>query len=99
VLRSNAFIVTSGGIGTTLELMMVWQLLQVRRLYDTPFILLGDMWPELVGWARNHMVGRGLADSGDMGLPHCVRSVEEAISIIADHHHRWEEQKKKEEER
>src|SRR5262249_43121309 len=32
VLASNAFIVAPGGIGTVLELMMVWQLLQVRHI-------------------------------------------------------------------
>ncbi len=31
VLTSDAFVVAPGGIGTVLELMMVWQLLQVKR--------------------------------------------------------------------
>jgi len=94
VLRSNAFIVTSGGIGTTLELMLVWQLLQVRRLYDTPLILLGRMWPELISWARTHMIERDrLADTLDMKLPFCAADVEEAITIIGEHHRRWKEQR------
>jgi len=48
VLVSDAFVVVPGGIGTVLELMMVWQLLQVRQLYRTPLILVGSMWMELV---------------------------------------------------
>jgi uncharacterized protein (TIGR00725 family) len=36
VLASDAFVVVPGGIGTVLEAMMVWQLLQVRHLHDTP---------------------------------------------------------------
>src|SRR5262249_33259247 len=36
VLTSDAFVVAPGGIGTVLELMMVWQLLQVKHLHDTP---------------------------------------------------------------
>src|SRR5262245_58844627 len=32
VLASDAFVVVPGGIGTVLELMMIWQLLQVRHL-------------------------------------------------------------------
>jgi predicted Rossmann-fold nucleotide-binding protein len=32
VLSSDAFIVAPGGIGTVLETMMIWQLLQVRHL-------------------------------------------------------------------
>ncbi|MBP9593217.1 MAG: LOG family protein, partial [Steroidobacteraceae bacterium] len=39
VLTSDAFIVAPGGIGTVLETMMVWQLLQVGHLRDTPLIL------------------------------------------------------------
>ncbi|HEU4340688.1 MAG TPA: LOG family protein [Candidatus Binatia bacterium] len=41
VLASDAFIVAPGGIGTVLETMMIWQLLQVRHLQDTPLILVG----------------------------------------------------------
>jgi uncharacterized protein (TIGR00730 family) len=37
VLTSDAFVVAPGGIGTVLELMMVWQLLQVRHVDDTPW--------------------------------------------------------------
>ena len=43
VLVSDAFIVTPGGIGTVLETLMVWQLLQVRHLHDTPLILAGAL--------------------------------------------------------
>ena len=41
VLVSEAFVVVPGGIGTVLELMMIWQLLQVRKLHQTPLILIG----------------------------------------------------------
>ncbi|MBX3415783.1 MAG: LOG family protein, partial [Pirellulales bacterium] len=56
VLTSDAFLVAPGGIGTVLETMMIWQLLQVRHLQDTPFILVGPMWPGLIDWARNAML-------------------------------------------
>lgn len=36
VLTSDAFVVVPGGIGTVLELMMIWQLLQVKQLQNTP---------------------------------------------------------------
>jgi hypothetical protein len=95
VLRSNAYIVTSGGIGTTLELMMVWQLLQVRGLYNTPLVLLGDMWPELVNWAQIHMVDKHeFADPLDMKMPDCTNNIDEAISIIREHHLRWKEERR-----
>ena len=44
VLTSDAFVVAPGGIGTVLELMMIWQLLQVKHVHDTPLILVGKMW-------------------------------------------------------
>ena len=55
VLASHAFIVAPGGIGTVLELMLVWQLLQVKHVQDTPLILVGKMWAELVNWARKNL--------------------------------------------
>jgi predicted Rossmann-fold nucleotide-binding protein len=45
--RRHAFVVAPGGIGTVLEMTMIWQLLQVRHLTDTPLILVGRMWPGL----------------------------------------------------
>lgn len=90
VLRSNAFVVVPGGIGTLLEVAMVWQLLQVRKLYDTPLVLVGPMWAELVDWAREHMVGQGLAAAVDATIPSCVDRVDEAVELIRPHYQRWE---------
>ena len=94
ILRSNAYVVTPGGIGTTLELLMVWQLLQVRKLYDTPIVLVGEMWFELLEWAQAHMVtsGQCLADPPDMAIPQCCKSVEDAVEIIRRHYERWKAQ-------
>ncbi len=47
VLASDAYIVAPGGVGTVLETMLIWQLLQVRHLEETPLILVGRMWPGL----------------------------------------------------
>ena len=43
MIISDAFVVVPGGIGSLLEMSLVWQLLQVRKLYQTPFILVGKM--------------------------------------------------------
>jgi uncharacterized protein (TIGR00730 family) len=71
VLTSDAFVVAPGGIGTVLELMMVWQLLQVRHVHDTPLILVGKMWADLVEWARTHLLTTQppLANPEDMNIP------------------------------
>ena len=44
------------GIGTVLESMMIWQLLQVRHLHDTPLIFAGPMWKGLVDWTAAQML-------------------------------------------
>jgi uncharacterized protein (TIGR00730 family) len=92
VLVSDAYVVAPGGIGTVLEAMMVWQLLQVHQLDDTPLIFLGPMWKGLVEWASAQMLRPGfeLASSRDLQLPHCVDNVAEAIIILRDYQARWQ---------
>jgi uncharacterized protein (TIGR00730 family) len=91
VLASDAFVVVPGGIGTVLEAMMIWQLLQVRHMQDAPLIFVGSMWADLVDWAKRHMltVEPPLASPADMAVPHCLASADEAISLIREHHARW----------
>jgi hypothetical protein len=91
VVLSNAFVVVPGGIGTLLELSMVWQLLQVKKLYDTPLLLVGNMWKDLVCWADHHMADREpqMASAFDMRIPVCVPNVETAADIIRDARQRW----------
>jgi predicted Rossmann-fold nucleotide-binding protein len=91
VLASDAFIVAPGGIGTVLETVMIWQLLQVRHLRDTPLILVGRMWPGLIEWARETMLSTDppLANPEDMSIPRCVASGDEAIAALREHHDRW----------
>ena len=91
VLASDAFVVVPGGIGTVLELMMIWQLLQVRHLRDTPLILVGKMWAELVSWARAHLLNSQppLASPEDLTIPRCVNTADEAIALIREHHAGW----------
>ena len=91
VLVSDAFVVVPGGIGSVLELAMIWQLLQVRRLYQTPLILIGDMWADLVRWARTYMLRPDfqLAGDADMDIPQCVATIEEAIALIRRRHAAW----------
>jgi hypothetical protein len=91
VLASDAFIVAPGGIGTVLETTMIWQLLQVKHLDDTPLILVGKMWPGFLDWARTQMTSfeQPLASPADFEIPHCVANGDEAIAIIREHHTRW----------
>ena len=87
VLASHAFIVAPGGIGTVLETMMIWQLLQVRHLERTPLILVGKMWPGLIEWVREEMLSfeTPLMSPEDADIPVCVANADEAIEIIRKH--------------
>jgi uncharacterized protein (TIGR00730 family) len=91
VLASDAFVVAPGGIGTVLELTMIWQLLQVRHVQDTPLILVGKMWSGLIEWARQHLLTTQppLANAEDIDLPQCVNTADEAIALLREHHARW----------
>ena len=87
VLASDAFIVAPGGIGTVLETMMIWQLLQVHHLERTPLIMVGKMWPGLIEWVREAMLSfeTPLIDAADVDIPVCVANADEAVAIIRDH--------------
>jgi uncharacterized protein (TIGR00730 family) len=91
VLVSDAFVVVPGGIGTVLETMMIWQLLQVRKLHDTPLILAGKMYADLVQWCKNYMLREDcpLASPKDMDIPICVNDGPAILKIIREHHAAW----------
>lgn len=92
VIASDAFLVTPGGIGTVLETMMIWQLLQVQHIdKDTPLILVGKMWPRLVEWAKTSMLSTEppLASPDDLAIPACVADADEAVARIRKHHRGW----------
>jgi uncharacterized protein (TIGR00730 family) len=91
VLTSDAYVVSPGGIGTVLELMLIWQLLQVKHVQDAPLILVGKMWAELVDWARKNLLKPelSLASPEDLAIPRCVNTADEAVALIREHHARW----------
>jgi len=92
VMNSDAFIVAPGGVGTLLEMVMIWQLLQVRHVAETtPLILVGDMWRGLIAWAKVAMLSANppLANPRDMTIPVCVTNADEAVARIRAHHRTW----------
>jgi len=91
VLMSDAYVVCPGGIGTVLELTLIWQLLQVKHIHDAPLILVGKMWAELVDWAKKNLLKPelALASPQDMAIPSCVNTADEAIAILREHYARW----------
>jgi uncharacterized protein (TIGR00730 family) len=79
---SNVVVVAPGGVGTLLELFYAWQLVQVEHICDTPIILLGDMWPELIDWIEKWPLKLGLLSRDDMVPLFHARDSEEAMKII-----------------
>jgi uncharacterized protein (TIGR00730 family) len=91
MILSDAFVVTPGGLGSLLEMSLCWQLLQVRHLYNTPLILVGKMWADLVAWARQSMLTEGseLASDIDFEIPRCVNTIEETVALIRENRDAW----------
>jgi predicted Rossmann-fold nucleotide-binding protein len=91
VIASDAFVVVPGGIGTVLEMLMIWQLLQVRHVDNVPLILVGKMWKGLVEWASTSMLDPRLrlANPEDLAIPQCVETADAAIAIVGDLHAKW----------
>jgi predicted Rossmann-fold nucleotide-binding protein len=87
--------VAPGGIATVLESMMIWQLLQVRHLRDTPWILVGRLGLGLVDWAREamHSFSLPIANADDFAIRHCVPAADDAIELIREHDARWQGEK------
>ena len=92
VIASDAFVVVPGGIGTVLETLMIWQLLQVRHVDDVPLILVGKMWKGLVEWAQTAMLDPrlALASAQDLQIPQCLDTADEAIAVVRDLHAKWQ---------
>jgi len=91
VIASDAFVVVPGGIGTVLETVMIWQLLQVRQMTDVPLILVGKMWRGLVDWASASMLDPRLplASPQDMKIPVCLDTAEQAIALVRERQAKW----------
>jgi uncharacterized protein (TIGR00730 family) len=92
VIASDAFVVVPGGIGTVLETLMIWQLLQVRHVDNVPLILVGKMWQGLVEWATTSMLDPrlALANAEDLRIPQCVESADEAIAVVRELQRKWQ---------
>ena len=91
VIASDAFVVVPGGIGTVLETLMIWQLLQVRHVDNVPLILVGKMWKGLIEWAKTAMLDPrlALANPQDLEIPQCLDTADEAIAVVRALHAKW----------
>ena len=70
---------------------MIWQLLQVQKLHNTPLVLVGDMYSDLVKWFEAWMLSPDfpLAGADDLAIPQCVSDGPAAVEIIREHYDSW----------
>jgi uncharacterized protein (TIGR00730 family) len=80
---SHAVIVAPGGIGTLLELVYVWQLIQVKLIEPRTIVLLQrSFWQGLIDWMKEEMLGRAFVGPHDFDWVHCVDTPAEALELI-----------------
>jgi uncharacterized protein (TIGR00730 family) len=79
---SHAYLVVDGGIGTTLEALMVFQLLQVKMLQDRPLIFVGPMWRSLRSFIESEIIARGYASPPDLDVAVWVDTLDEALAVV-----------------
>ena len=79
---SHAVIVTPGGIGTILELLYTWQLIQVSHISERPIILVGKMWTGLLEWMKSEPLNKQLIDKSDFNNIKIVQNVDEVIVLL-----------------
>ena len=82
---SHAVVVTPGGIGTILELLYTWQLIQVDHITSRPIILLGDMWGGLVKWMKAEPLKSNLINKSDFDNIKTVQNINDVITILEPH--------------
>jgi uncharacterized protein (TIGR00730 family) len=79
VTLGNAYVVLHGGIGTLLELCLVWNLVQSPEFTGKPIVLVGGAWRDVVvALKQNLPMYPWEADSISI-----VDSVDEAVALIA----------------
>ena len=79
---SHAVIVTPGGIGTVLELLYTWQLIQVNHISKRPVILLGDMWNGLIEWMKSKPLQKRLMDGSDFDHIKVVQNIDDVVILL-----------------
>ena len=78
----DAFIVTPGGVGTLLEMALMYQLVQVDHIEKKPIICVGRMWRTFKNWMEDEMLDSGLLTNEELKLVHYVDRFSEARHLL-----------------
>lgn len=93
MLLSNAIVIAPGGVGTLLETVYSWQLMQVGDTCQIPIIFLGDMWKGFLNWLKKEPLKNGYFTKKDFKLLYHAKSAKEAIEIIEKTEEMWKKGK------
>jgi uncharacterized protein (TIGR00730 family) len=77
-LRGDAFVVLRGGVGTLLELALVWNLVLLGASAPKPIVVVGEAWRQALATLRQVLP---LRDS-DLALLTPVPDVEAAVEVL-----------------
>ena len=86
---SNAIIIAPGGVGTMLEMLYSWQLMQVGDTCQIPVILLGEMWTGLLDWLKKGPLKNKYFGKKDLELLYHAKNWKEAVEIIEKAEEAW----------
>lgn len=87
---SHAVVATPGGIGTLLELIFTWQLMQVKHMPPRPLVLMDvKFWEGLLDWMQRVPLARGLISQQDFNFLHLVDTPEDAFKVLSEDHQRF----------
>lgn len=97
VRMSHAYVVFPGGIGTSLETFMIWQLLQVGHLSPRPLVFVGGMYRGLIDWMQQEMVPARLVSGRELEIAVVIDDdeLDRAVEVIGVAKARFDEAKKR----
>ena len=95
MLLSNVIVVAPGGVGTLLEFLYSWQLIQVKHTCHIPIILLGKQWPPLIKWVEQYPLKNKFLNKEDMSSLFLAKNTKEAMKMIETAHKEFKSGNKK----
>jgi uncharacterized protein (TIGR00730 family) len=85
VKAAEGFVVFPGGFGTADELFEALTLIQTRKIFHFPVVLVGsDYWEELLGWVRNELLADGMISPEDLDLLYVTDDLDDAVCQVVD---------------
>jgi uncharacterized protein (TIGR00730 family) len=80
---SQGFLIFPGGYGTLDELYEALTLVQTKKIYGFPVVLIGrDYWTGLWSWMKSELAGAGTIDPLDLELVTITDDPEEALIAL-----------------